>query len=107
MDTTELVNKKKNLAFFSSDMPHLTSNIWDRGVPKTRRDECRRNHTHGVEVRNLGQDHFLAGEQGLFATNKFSRFDLVGEYTGRIVNSEVVGKLSLELFSLEVTNCHL
>ena len=38
-----------------------------------------------VEIRNLGGEHLLSGQQGLFATHRFARFDILGEYRGRIV----------------------
>ncbi len=51
----------------------------------------RRQYIHGVEVRKLEKDHFLCGEHGLFSTRKFSRFDIIGEYTGMVVGSTVNG----------------
>lgn len=39
----------------------------------------------GVQVRNLSVHHLLNGQQGLFATRSFATYDLVGEYTGRVV----------------------
>lgn len=55
------------------------------------RDKVRRFHVHGVEVRDLPPNHKLHGEQGLFATRKFSQFDIIGEYTGRVVDKECYG----------------
>lgn len=63
----------------------------------------------GVEVRDLGKDHVLCGEKGLFTTEKFELGDIIGyfffplhtqclidcwtcrEYTGRVVNDTVNG----------------
>lgn len=42
-------------------------------------------------MRDLPEDHFLAGEQGLFALKKFCKYDIIGEYTGKIVPSSVGG----------------
>ena len=41
-----------------------------------------------VQVRDLPEGHPCHGQQGLFATQSFKRFDVVGEYTGRVVNKD-------------------
>ncbi len=76
----------------SGKLRYLTSNITAKGLPEEKRRACRRSRVHGVEVRDLPPNHFLHGEQGLFATVKFSKCDIVGEYTGRIVDSNVNGE---------------
>jgi hypothetical protein len=60
---------------------YLTSNKW-QSISKAVNMASRRNHIHGVEVMKLGKDHILCGEFGLFATKKFTKFDIIGEYTG-------------------------
>ena len=42
-------------------------------------------------MRDLPSGHFLAGEQGLFALERFKPFDIVGEYTGKVVDVTVSG----------------
>jgi len=64
--------------------------LWAANVSKDRKEASRKRRLPGVEVRNLPLGHFLHGEQGLFAVKKFERFDVLGEYTGRIVGSEVL-----------------
>lgn len=83
-------------------LKYSISNNWAKGIPQDKRTACRRDYTHGVEVRDLPRDHFLHGEQGLFATIKFSKCDIVGEYTGRIVNSDVNG--SYQFFHISTEN---
>jgi hypothetical protein len=41
-----------------------------------------------VQVRDLAEGHPCHGQQGLFATQAFARFDVLGEYTGRVVSKE-------------------
>lgn len=69
---------------------YLISNNWHL-IPKNIASSSRRQYIHGVEVRKLGKDHFLCGEHGLFSTRKFSKFDIIGEYTGMVVGSTVNG----------------
>jgi len=89
----------KHHHFWKSEGGHLeyTSNLIpneeiskDR-VEKSRRFGIRRFGIHGAEVRDLGDDHVLSGEQGLFATKKFRKFDILGEYTGYVVDQGVGG----------------
>jgi hypothetical protein len=72
-------------------LKYLTANIWDKKIDVETREKSRRQVPVGVEVRDLSGDHFLAGEQGLFATRKFLKYDILGEYTGRIVPPSVGG----------------
>ena len=85
-------NDIKNNPFSKNDdrLNYLVSNNWHL-IPKNIASSSRRQYIHGVEVRKLGKDHFLCGEHGLFATRKFSRFDIIGEYTGMVVGSTVNG----------------
>lgn len=79
-----------NESIWPDDIKYMTSNKWN-SIPNDKREQCRRHKIHGVQVRQLPSDHFLAGEFGLFATQKFSRFDVLGEYTGKIVGCDVSG----------------
>jgi hypothetical protein len=49
----------------------------------------------GVEIRQLPAEHFLSGglwpEKGLFATRHFEKCDILGEYCGRVVESDNMG----------------
>lgn len=77
-------------AFEDLQVKYVASNQW-YAVPKENQLKCRRQKVKGVEVRKLGPDHFLCGQYGLFATERFSRFDVIGEYTGKIVGDTVNG----------------
>ena len=64
---------------------------WSSDIKKEKKEACRRPFIRGIEVRDLGPDHFLCGQKGVFATEKFSQFDVLGEYTGRVVDDTVNG----------------
>ncbi len=76
--------------FAETNVKYLHANRWN-SIPKTKIESARRHKPKGIEVRKLPKDHFLYGEYGLFATERFSRFDIIGEYTGKIVGDEVQG----------------
>jgi hypothetical protein len=77
---------------WSTDAVKYTSNnFWSPTIKKEKKENCRRHTVVGVEVRDLPTAHFLSGEQGLFALEKFAQFDIVGEYTGRVVDDDVSG----------------
>ena len=94
-------------------LKYTAQNWWSPGLSKEKRENCRRGTVAGVEVRDLHPPHFLAGEQGLFAIEKFSRFDVIGEYTGRIVDDDVSGhyvaaledKTTLDSLGLDAQDC--
>lgn len=77
-------------AFVELGVRYVHSNQW-YGVSNEEKEKCRRFKVKGVEARKLGKDHVLCGQYGLFATEKFSQFDIIGEYTGKIVGSTVNG----------------
>jgi hypothetical protein len=81
---------KNNPPVKDDRLNYLISNNW-HSIPKSIASSSRRQYIHGVEVRKLEKDHFLCGEHGLFSTRKFSRFDIIGEYTGMVVGSTVNG----------------
>ena len=68
----------------------MLQNDW-RKISKEERERVRRDHIEGVEVRDLPPSHTLHGEQGLYATRKWQRFDVLGEYTGLVVGQGVFG----------------
>jgi hypothetical protein len=73
-------------------LKYLYSNQWDKRVCADCKQNYRRYTIPGVEVRDLPAEHFLHGEQGLFATKKFARFDIIAEYLGMIVPCTVGGE---------------
>lgn len=70
---------------------YTSNNFWSPKINKVKKEKCRRQIVVGVEVRDLPKNHFLAGEQGLFALEKFAQFDIIGEYTGRVVDDNISG----------------
>ena len=88
---------------------------WSSNIKKEKKEACRRRFVKGIEVRgmlytlhsplylsilivmllciriDLGPDHVLCGERGVFATEKFDICDVIGEYTGRVVDDTVNG----------------
>ena len=75
----------------SGAVKYTSNNFWSPKIAKEKKEKCRREIVVGVEVRDLPKSHFLFGEQGLFALEKFSQFDIVGEYTGRVVDDDISG----------------
>ena len=57
---------------------YTSINFWAPNVSKTRKEAARRHRVTGVEVRDLPLNHFLYGEQGLYAIKKFEKFDILG-----------------------------
>lgn len=76
--------------FNAVNVKFMNCNRWN-SIPKEKMESIRRNYVKGVEIRQLPPGHFLAGEYGLFATEKFSRFDVIGEYAGKIVGDDAYG----------------
>jgi hypothetical protein len=74
----------------SGKVTYRTSNDWS-GIGTNQREACKRLRANGVEGRLLPPGHPLCGEYGLFATRKFSRFDVLGEYVGKVVTPDVTG----------------
>lgn len=86
----EAVSHKEYDPFLDTGVKKLYANRWN-SIPKQKKEEIRRMKPKGVEVRRLPKEHFLSGQHGLFATEKFSRFDIIGEYVGVVVGDEVNG----------------
>lgn len=72
------------------NVKYLDSNYWG-GIPKDLAQETRRYQVKGTEVRPLPPGHFLHGQYGLFATQRFHKFDVIGEYVGKIVGKNSGG----------------
>jgi len=66
---------------------YLSSNVWSRH----QRSRSLRAKMAGVAIRALTKPHPLAGEHGLFATQKFAQYDVVGEYIGEVCPKGVSG----------------
>jgi len=65
---------------------HVTSNVWPRGRKgKELRNNSSRSFMHGVEIRKISEPgHVLSGQNGLFVTRPFQKFDIIGEYMGKV-----------------------
>lgn len=74
----------------TTGVKYTSSNKW-QGIDKAKVENAKRHKVHGVEIRRLPKGHPLAGEFGLFAAKRFSKFDIVGEYTGKIVANNIGG----------------
>ena len=49
--------------------------------------------THGVKVEKINDpNNILHNQFGLFATEKFNEYDIIGQYTGELVSPEKGGK---------------
>ncbi|RYG98881.1 SET domain-containing protein [archaeon] len=81
---------RNDYAFRDLHVRYVTTNQW-HAVTKAEAQISRRQRVKGVEVKKLGADHVLCGQYGLFATERFNRFDVLGEYTGKIVGDTVNG----------------
>jgi hypothetical protein len=83
---------------------HITTNIWPRhNFGKHLKKKVSVSFLHGVELRTLPEEHFLAGETGLFAAKQFSQFDIVGEYVGMVKGPDFTGgEYSAELMTMTV-----
>ena len=79
----------KDLPIWKS-ITYTQHNLWDN-IAAEKIEACLRHYPSGVEGRLLPAEHPLHGEYGLFATQRFFRFDVVGEYVGEVVDSEVTG----------------
>lgn len=64
--------------FSTGDLKYTPTLWWSGNIKKEKKEACRRQTIKGVEVRDLGSDHVLCGEKGLFATEKFSMCDIIG-----------------------------
>ena len=58
------------------------------------------NNVEGIEVRILPSSHLLSGQKGVFATKKFSKYNIIGEYTGLINFKKNIKQTNLYLFNL-------
>jgi hypothetical protein len=84
-------DREKLLQIFDElNLKYIHSNQWN-SISKQDTMNARRFQVKGVEVRKLPKNHFLAGEYGLFATRRFEKYDILGEYTGKIVDHHAFG----------------
>ena len=84
------VSESRHAVWEEKSLKYTDSNKW-QSIPRADVEACKRYSVKGVEVRLLPKEHFLFGEYGLFATQKFSKFDIIGEYTGKVVSNKVAG----------------
>lgn len=77
----------------SGKLKYITTNVWSPTISKSVKEATRRFRMSGVEVRDVPPGHFLfgTGQQGLYAIAKFFKYDVLGEYVGKIVGNEVSG----------------
>eukprot|EP01038_Epipyxis_sp_PR26KG_P006807 gene6807-9322_t len=80
----ELIDNSTISVWEELKVKYTSQNKW-QSIPKDQLENSKRYKVHGVEVRKLPSNHFLSGQYGLFATKKFFKFDIVGEYTGKVV----------------------
>jgi len=86
--TVDLEQDASNAIFFSDlGVSYLSSNVWS----KNQRSRALRAKMAGVAIRSLSKPHPLAGEHGLFATQTFVQYDVVGEYIGEMCSNSVAG----------------
>jgi hypothetical protein len=80
----------KNRFWETESLKYISTNKWN-SMDKSTLETCKRDFIKGVEVRLLPPEHFLYGEYGLFATQFFSQFDVIGEYVGKVVDNKAQG----------------
>lgn len=73
-----------------SKMPYMHGQVWTKKINKNKKNACRKHYIEGVEIRELGEDHVLSGEHGLFTTKQFKQCEIIGEYVGEIVDSGTI-----------------
>jgi hypothetical protein len=77
---------------------YLDTNDWSM-IPN--KDEYEQEGSiKGVEVRVLDPPHILAGQRGVFATKQFSKYDVIGEYSGIIKKDDDTDPKNLYIFTL-------
>jgi len=73
----------------SSLTKYISSNTWPRSSRGRKlKKAAARTQIHGVEIRQLEDPHPLSGQLGLFASQQFEMFDILGEYTGEVYDGE-------------------
>jgi len=58
----------------------------------------------GLSVEILPETHLLSGEKGLFATKSFSKYDVIGEYTGIVKTWSDIHGENRYIFNLDEKN---
>jgi len=84
---TEKLNAKFFTAHAKSGVTQfMTENLWPKhGAGASMKKKAARRYMAGVEIRRLADGHPLPGQQGLFATQNFTQFDVIGEYVGVVL----------------------
>jgi len=98
---TEKLNAKFFTAHAKSGVTQfMTENLWPKhGAGASMKKKAARRYMAGVEIRRLADGHPLPGQQGLFATQNFTQFDVIGEYVGVVLKQGDGGKMvCLDLF---------
>lgn len=80
---------QKHEKWANGTLKYTLCNRWAANIDKNVKESCRRHHIYGVVVKSLPPNHQLHGEEGLFTVKKFEKYDIIGEYTGKIVGPEV------------------
>lgn len=87
LNTIKMIEQHR--IFKEGEVTYINTNDWDSYGISNDIKEASRSHTiKGVIVRDLPSNHVLSGQQGLFATEKFDKFDILGEYTGIITGED-------------------
>ena len=84
--------------FFIQNDTYLDTNNWLMILNKGKYEK--KGSINGIEVRVLEPPHILAGQKGVFATKKFKKCDVIGEYTGIVKKDQDVNINNLYLFYL-------
>lgn len=72
-----------------SKAKYISSNTWPRSSRGRKlKKSAARHQMHGVEIRLLEAPHPLAGQLGLFATQNWNQFDVIGEYCGEVYDGD-------------------
>lgn len=80
--------ERKNM--WPTGLKYFSANDWE-SVDEDLLAKIRRRSIRGVSMRLLPSDHVLKGQYGLFATLRFQRYDVIGEYTGVVVDENSSG----------------
>lgn len=83
---SSLSNSRKNESESKQTLPkYINTNTWPRSSRGRKlKKSANRSFIHGVEIRRLEDPHPLSGQLGLFAAQRFEKFDILGEYCGEV-----------------------
>ena len=79
---SSLSNSRKHESESKQTLPkYINTNTWPRSSRGRKlKKSANRSFIHGVEIRRLEDPHPLSGQLGLFAAQRFEKFDILGEY---------------------------